>query len=108
MSTNLTARDISNLITAVNMVAAGDWDHNSYGKRPDWKSLDDKLKTIRNRHHFALTTGDVKLLNIGLRAGIGDDSIDNIGLTASEQHRLAKIANQLTSATGSGTPYYEE
>jgi hypothetical protein len=38
-----TQTELKMLIAAVNMVAAGDWDEGSYGERPDFEALAEKI-----------------------------------------------------------------
>jgi hypothetical protein len=54
-----------------------------------------------------LTRKELELLCAALRAGIGDDGIETIGLSQSEQYKLAKVANRLSKLAGQGEPYYE-
>lgn len=42
--TRFTQSEWSTLLTAVNMIAAGEWDEASYGERPDWEALIDKIQ----------------------------------------------------------------
>lgn len=42
--TRFTQNDWSALLTAVNMIAAGEWDEASYGERPDWEALINKIQ----------------------------------------------------------------
>lgn len=54
-----------------------------------------------------LSDRDCGLLDIALRAGIGDDAIDNCGFSTKERKRVAKLANDISEAAGRGRPYYE-
>ncbi len=57
---------------------------------------------------FTFTEKQLKLLIIAIRAGIGDDSIENIGLTKRDQFLLGKVANDLTEAVTHKRPYWEQ
>lgn len=39
----ITKREWDVILTALNMIAAGDWDENSYGERPDFESIAEKV-----------------------------------------------------------------
>jgi hypothetical protein len=40
----LSKKDWDAILTALNMVAAGEWDDNSYGERPDFEAVIAKIK----------------------------------------------------------------
>jgi hypothetical protein len=70
----------------------------------------DLVATLQERPEgvtFRLSPAELKLLNKALRAAIGDDGIENLGFTKREQRQLARIANDLTEAAGSGRPFWE-
>jgi len=64
--------------------------------------------TIRRRLILELTRKEVELLCRGLRAGIGDDGIDNIGLSKREQYMLGRVGNRVLDLAGSVGPRYYE
>lgn len=104
----LTTKDIKAIGMALDMIAAGPWDDGSYGKRPDWESIGDRLHDLRGKITIPLSKKQVELLCLGLRAGIGDDGIQNIGLNKREQKQLAAVANRFLDAIGSHLPRYWE
>jgi hypothetical protein len=74
------------------MIDADDRDEASYGHRPDFDAIAVRIADDArpNTYTFIVTRKQLELINIAIRAGIGDDGIDNIGLTKHEQRLLAK------------------
>jgi hypothetical protein len=56
---------------------------------------------------FTCTRGEFQLLNYAIKCAIGDDGIDNIGLSKAEQFKLARVANRLSEMAQMGSPYFE-
>lgn len=102
----LNGKDIRAIIHALAQADAGVWD--GQGPRPDFMAALSKIQDLKGRQLFAFTAYELSLLNMAISAGVGDDGIGSVGLTKREQHRLAKIANDLAEALKPGhRPYWE-
>ncbi len=54
-----------------------------------------------------LTTEELGLLLLGLGNGIGDDALENLGLSKSEMALMGKVANRLHKLHNGTAPYLE-